>query len=200
MGKRSKGMAKGSSFEREVCGLLSRWWTNGQLDDVFWRTAGSGSRATQRNKRGARTFGQSADVEATDPIGQPLIDCFAIEIKRGYNTATLSNYLDSAPKAKPEFLQFIQQADRSAKQYGAIYWLLIHKRDRRIITATLPYAAFRQLRQQSRSRQRIMRMQTPQENTDSAIIISYDVAQLPLSGFFQLIRPQAIIELVEAHK
>jgi len=43
-------MAKGSSFEREICTILSKWWTNNERDDVFWRTAGSGARATTRSK------------------------------------------------------------------------------------------------------------------------------------------------------
>lgn len=43
---------KGSVFEREICKALGRWWTDGERDDIFWRTAGSGARATCRLERG----------------------------------------------------------------------------------------------------------------------------------------------------
>ena len=71
--KKGGGHAKGSQFERTVCKDLSLWWTKGKRDDVFWRTSGSGARAKTRSKTGEKTFGQYGDVQATDPIGQPLI-------------------------------------------------------------------------------------------------------------------------------
>ncbi len=61
-------MPKGSNFEREICKLLSLWWTNDKRDDIFWRTSGSGARATTRSKTKQKTFGQYGDVQATDPI------------------------------------------------------------------------------------------------------------------------------------
>src|SRR5574343_1504424 len=132
-------MAKGSAFEREVCKKLSLWWTHGERDDVFWRTAGSGARATTRSKGGRKTFGQYGDVQATDPIGQPLIDLFSIEIKRGYPQATLSTVLDASPKMKRQpLLLFADQALRSCEQSGAWSWMVIHKRDQRKATVLIP--------------------------------------------------------------
>lgn len=37
---------KGGNFEREIAKALSLWITNGQREDVFWRSAMSGGRAT----------------------------------------------------------------------------------------------------------------------------------------------------------
>jgi len=59
--------------------------TDGERSDVFWRTQGSGARATVRCKQGLETHGQQGDVQSTHPEGQPLLDHFAFELKRGYD-------------------------------------------------------------------------------------------------------------------
>ncbi len=127
-------MPKGSNFEREICKLLSLWWTNGKRDDVFWRTSGSGARATTRSKKKQKTFGQYGDVQATDPIGQPLIDLCTIEIKRGYSKSTFADLIEESTiaNAKPcMYEKFIKQAKRDCKKADTPWWLLIVKRDRR---------------------------------------------------------------------
>jgi hypothetical protein len=130
--KKGNSKKKGSSFEREISKKLSLWWTNNSRDDVFWLTSGSGARATVRSKTKKSTFGQYGDIQATDPIGQPFIDICNIELKRGYNTATLSNVLDKTTKSKRQQLEsFIIQAKNDAKAAKARVWLLVHKRDRR---------------------------------------------------------------------
>ncbi len=127
-------MAKGSNFERDICKLLSKWWTGGKRDDVFWRTAGSGARATQRAKRSQKTFGQYGDVQATDPVGQPLIDLCTIELKRGYSKSTFADLIEDSQTANAKpcmYAKFIEQAKGDSKKAGTPWWLLIVKRDRR---------------------------------------------------------------------
>jgi len=131
--------SKGSAFEREICKKLSLWWSNNQSDDIFWRTAGSGARATTRRKSGKDTFGQAGDVQATDPVGQPLIDLCNIEIKRGYSKAHLAELLDAPDHLKPcLYAQFIEQAVNDAEAAGSPYWWLIVKRDRRVPIIIIP--------------------------------------------------------------
>ena len=127
-------MPKGSNFEREICKLLSLWWTNDKRDDIFWRTSGSGARATTRSKTKQKTFGQYGDVQATDPIGQPLIDLCTIEIKRGYSKSTFADLIEESQtaNAKPcAYAKFIEQARQDCNRAGSFSWLLIIKRDRR---------------------------------------------------------------------
>ena len=127
-------MAKGSNFERDICKLLSEWWTGGKRDDVFWRTAGSGARATARAKSHQKTFGQYGDVQATDPIGQPLIDLCTIELKRGYSKSTFADLIEDSQTANAKpcmHAKFIEQAKGDSKKAGTPWWLLIVKRDRR---------------------------------------------------------------------
>jgi hypothetical protein len=85
-GKKRSKMAKGGNFEREVSKDLSLWWSNGERDDIFWHTGGSGSRFTSRRKQNKDTAYQGGDITFTDPIGEPLIKMFSIELKTGYGS------------------------------------------------------------------------------------------------------------------
>ena len=125
-------MSKGSSFERDICRQLGLWWTDGKRDDVFWRTSGSGARASVRSKKDKATFGQYGDVQATDPVGQPLIDVCTIELKRGYSGSTFADLVDKPDKAAAQqYEKFIEQAKTGCEKAGTQGWLLIIKRDRR---------------------------------------------------------------------
>ncbi|HDY87726.1 MAG TPA: hypothetical protein ENH82_06350 [bacterium] len=143
-------MAKGSNFEREICKQLSLWWTNGKRDDVFWRTAGSGARATTRSKQHQSTFGQYGDVQATDPIGQPLIDICTIELKRGYSNETFANLIEDSQTANAKpcmYTKFIEQAYSDHVKAETFAWMLIVKRDRRKAIVIFPWSLHKALRQ-----------------------------------------------------
>jgi len=130
---------KGSSFEREMCRLLSSWWSCGERDDLFWRSAGSGAMAKTRSKVGKATFGQYGDVQATDPTGQPLLDLFTIELKRGYSSETFANMLDKpAGAAKQIWETFADQVMTDFKNAGSKSWMLISRRDRRQALIFIP--------------------------------------------------------------
>lgn len=75
------GHAKGSEFERKVCKQLSRWLSNGKRDDLLWRTAMSGGRATIQLRRGIINRAQAGDVSAIDSAGERLTDLFILECK-----------------------------------------------------------------------------------------------------------------------
>ena len=135
-------MAKGSSWEREISTILSLWWSQGKRDDIFWRTSGSGARAKTRSKTKQTTFGQYGDIQATDPIGQPLMDLCTIELKRGYTKSTFADLIETSTHASPKpcaYEKFIQQARTDAKNAGVLTWILIVKRDRREALVLIPY-------------------------------------------------------------
>lgn len=71
-------MGKGDDFERECCRYLSRWWSDGERDDIFWRNR---RRITSQVKSAERQLG---DIKAERPEGIPLTDFYNIEIKIGY--------------------------------------------------------------------------------------------------------------------
>ena len=141
--------AKGSDFERTICKQLSLWWTGGERNDVFWRTAGSGAMAKTRSKSSQTAFGQYGDIQATDPVGQPLMDVFTIELKRGYSKYTFQDLLDKPKKAAvQEYEKFINQATQDHKNAKSKYWMLIVRRDRREPLVCVPFAFYSLLRVQ----------------------------------------------------
>lgn len=123
-------MAKGSKFERTICKQLSKWWTLGERDDVFWRSSISGGRATQRAKKGLRTYGSYGDIAAVDPIGEPLLKLFTIELKRGSSHKSPGDLLDfkSDNQCHP-WVKCLAQTMRSAIQARSLGWMLICRRD-----------------------------------------------------------------------
>src|SRR5262245_60384849 len=140
---------KGSAFEREVCRLISLWWSDGRYDDLVWRTAGSGARATVRSKKGRRTTGHCGDIGSTHPLIDPFFRVVTVEVKRGYQAVTPHDLIDYAgPETKngrPRFDTFLKQAADAALRAGTPYWLLIHRRNGRGATVAMPYGLVGQL-------------------------------------------------------
>ena len=64
------GKAKGAEFERQVCKRLSMWISRGTRDDLFWRSAMSGGRATIGKAAGADRGAQVGDVSAISDGGK----------------------------------------------------------------------------------------------------------------------------------
>ena len=140
------GKNKGTAFEREVCKALSLWWTGGGRDDVFWRSDTSGARAKTRSKVGKETFGQYGDIQASDPIGQPLIDLVTVECKRGYSDQSFQDLIDRAPKAVNKYwATFIAQAHVDHVIARSWSWILITKRDRQVPLIVAPSEVFERL-------------------------------------------------------
>lgn len=123
----SKGN-KGPPFERLIAKELSRWWSGGTDDSLFWRTHSSGARATQRTKQGKRTAGQYGDICSTDPSSKPFTDLFTVSIKRGYPRYDLDTLFDR-PGNKHGYREFIDAAIATAEEAKTPEWMLIVKRD-----------------------------------------------------------------------
>lgn len=126
------GSRKGAAWERSLCRRLSEWWTNGERDDCFWRTSQSGGRATSRAKAGKKADLHCGDICALDEEGAPLLRVISVEAKRGYNKHTIHDLLDKPLRGKPAtYTEWFAKAERDRQRAGALYWLLIHMRDRR---------------------------------------------------------------------
>ena len=76
--------SRGGAFEREIAKMLSLWWTEGEREDIFYRSHSSGARFTQRKKSNKDTALQAGDLTCSDPIGEPLIRIWNCEFKTGY--------------------------------------------------------------------------------------------------------------------
>ncbi|KXH69820.1 MAG: hypothetical protein AM326_01735 [Candidatus Thorarchaeota archaeon SMTZ-45] len=136
-------MAKGADSERETCKELGQWWAG--RSDVFWRTAGSGGRATMRAKRKKKTAYEYGDITFTDPIGKPLIDFFLLENKSGYkDDISIVDFIDSAKK-EPTLLKWWRKAELEKRLAGRYYSVIIFRRTRRRKCIFLPYDLFNAL-------------------------------------------------------
>jgi len=140
-------MSKGGTFERDVSRALSLWWTNGDRDDVIWRTKNSGGVATARRKTSKSVrLEEFGDLKSDDPIAIPLFEFFSIELKTGYGKKTKSkiqdniavhrinnwavmDILDSNIKAS-QFFIFWEQAEHDARE-SKREPLLIFRRNRK---------------------------------------------------------------------
>lgn len=131
---------KGPQFERDFCTDLSLWWTDGERDDVFWRTAGSGGRATSRSKRGKTTKNHYGDTLATDPIGQILLDTFLFELKRGYSNCSVQDIIDK--KKNVQYIKWIDKVWKTCKEAGTKSWVIVIRRNSRESVAIVPDNSF----------------------------------------------------------
>jgi len=194
--------AKGSDFERELCRRLSRWWTDGERDDIFWRTSQSGGRATQRSKKDLKTFGSYGDIAAVDPIGQPLMKMFTIELKRGSSYSTPGDLLDFKPiNSKHPWVVCLEQAIRSHEQAGSLAWMMICRRDHRIPIVFLEARILKLIRDGNpiATDSNFMRFNlNVQQEKGPMLRISF--AGLPLETFLESISPKQIIQAVKNHK
>jgi hypothetical protein len=104
------GKAKGGAWERVVAKRLSLWITNGKSQDVFWRSAMSGGRATVARGK----VRQAGDICAVAEEGNEFSETYFIECKHvkklGLDSFLISN---TGPLAK-----FWTKARREARKYG----------------------------------------------------------------------------------
>lgn len=75
------GKQKGAAFERDICVRLSQWVTQGRREDLFWRSAMSGGRATVAKRRGSNLASQAGDISAVHKLGHVLTSDFYFELK-----------------------------------------------------------------------------------------------------------------------
>ncbi len=184
--KKGGGSQKGHKFENAICRQLSEWWTDGNRDDVFTRTASSGAKATQRAKRKKKTFGQYGDLQAADPIGQPLMDLCVVECKDGYAGDSIADLLDKEPRHKPTYESFVQQAKTEAREADAPYWLLIARRRGRQIMLYCPMSLWDRL---------FRRLKIPCHPSPRCILKPRDQSAIfgtPLKSFLDYIKPEII--------
>ena len=91
----SGSKAKGSAFERDVCKKLSFLISDGTRDDLLWRSAMSGGRATVRDRKTATTGHVSGDICAVHEDGYAFIERFYCECKH-YKDLRLQSLLLNA--------------------------------------------------------------------------------------------------------
>lgn len=125
------GKQKGASFERDVCRHLSLWVSSGTQEDVFWRSAMSGGRATVGQRRGKLHAAQAGDISAVHEIGMFFIGLFMVECKAYKNLDFIGLLKDTG-----KLYQFWAKAKAEATRYGK-FPLLIAKQNQQPVMACL---------------------------------------------------------------
>lgn len=112
--RKGGGKQKGAQFERDVCVILSKWVTNDQLEDVFWRSAMSGGRATVAYKQyGKKLSSQVGDISCINVVGNRFINSFAPECKF-YAKIDYEGLLTGRGK----LLEFWEELNEQARRYS----------------------------------------------------------------------------------
>jgi hypothetical protein len=187
-------MGKGAGFEREFCKELSLWWTEGKRDDIFWRTAGSGARATTRFKKGRRTADSYGDVKAEHEIGKPLTNHYVFSLKRGYTGkkgkkdlawANLLDIIDTPDyiKTKPAIVQWWEEIEWTQDKSFREHAFLVFKRDRKKKLICMAPSTFNYLERANCL-----------YNGPTALVSTIDlcVITMPLESFFNWCQPEAL--------
>lgn len=159
-------MAKGGDFERDICKYLSMWVTRQARDDIFWRTAGSGARATNRMKKKMTTADSAGDMMSIAKYGKPYTDQAIWEFKRGYGgvrskskrkrkpsqTVDPLSILDNlkSQKTKPLLQEWWTKISKERRRHKRKFAFLIFKRDRKDICISMTQRTFNYIENKNR--------------------------------------------------
>lgn len=123
------GKQKGNAFERQVCKDLSLWISNGKRDDLLWRSAISGGRATVRMKKGKNTAHQAGDICSVHPDGHKLTDKFFIECK-AYRDLKAAALLFAGEGTIAKFWKICKE---QAAQHGKLPMLILRQNQQPVV-------------------------------------------------------------------
>lgn len=119
--KPGAGKAKGNAFERDVCKSLSLWITAGKRDDVLWRGAISGGRATVAAKKGKQLAHVSGDICAVHPDGFRFVSEFYIECK-AYRDLSIPRLVTQQAGTLVEFWKITRLQAKAHKKLPMLIW------------------------------------------------------------------------------
>jgi hypothetical protein len=121
--KSGAGHSKGASFEREVSRRLSLWLSNGERDDLLWRSSMSGGLATLQLKKDKKNLTQSGDLSAIGEGAYEFCEKHFVECKF-YNDLSLSRSLICGTGG---LFTFWRVACREARKYHKLPLLVVRQ-------------------------------------------------------------------------
>lgn len=114
--QRKNSKEKGSSFERFVARKLSLFLSNGERDDIAWRTQSSGATFTRRNKLGKEAANQAGDISYKHELAFRFFTKFEVEVK-AYKNINLWSILDQNGEGLYEFLKQVIRDSLASKKH-----------------------------------------------------------------------------------
>jgi len=117
--KKGGGKRKGSSFEREISKVLTKWASGQDKEYWYWRSPSSGAVATVTEGNGEL----SGDIIALKPEATFLTSRYSIEIKNGYPSSSFHKHLKllKNDEIKNFWIQCVNDASQSNKLPLLIY-------------------------------------------------------------------------------
>lgn len=117
--RKGGGKSKGASFERLVCKELSLWLSQGDQEDVLWRSAMSGGRSTVAHAKGKRMAAQAGDISSVHILGHLFIEKFFVECKNYSDLQLIGIFTD-----KGHLVKFWAEAKAQALRYKKLPMLV----------------------------------------------------------------------------
>lgn len=115
---------KGASFERDMAVKLSLWISNGEREDLLWRSSMSGGRSTVAKKKGKDLSSSAGDLSSINAESQAFINKFFLECKHYQDIYLIGLIVPSG-----HLYKFWQTAVTQANSYKK-YPMLIAKQNR----------------------------------------------------------------------
>lgn len=185
--KPGMGKEKGGEFERQLCKAFSYWVTNGNRDDIFWRSSMSGGRASLAIKKGtAKRTAQAGDMSYIDMVGSTLLDRFVIEYKF-YKDLSISSLIYGEPKDL--IIAFWAQVNRDATASNK-YPMLIAKQNFKKILIGL------RMEEMKKIKQRLNGLSKPLDIFGSWFY-EHDLVLFDFETFLQIVHPEDITQAIE---
>jgi len=128
---RSKSKQKGAAFERSICKQLSLWVSGGKREDLFWRSAMSGGRATVHKDK-SKVGAQAGDICSIDPMSSELVSKYYIECKN-YKDLNFDSYIYSD---KGILSSLIEETLKQSYLYNKKLMMIFKEARRPIMVAT----------------------------------------------------------------
>jgi len=108
------GKSKGSSFERDTCKFLTKYFTGNDKPYVFWRSPSSGA-------IGISSPNASGDIIALDEKYMWFTDKFNLELKTGYADADFhKHFKDNKNNTIEDFWIQCQKDAKLKNKYGIL--------------------------------------------------------------------------------
>jgi hypothetical protein len=175
------GHDKGAGFERDMCRFLSRWVTNNERDDLFWRSSNSGGRATVAMKKGEVLEYSQSDIAPTHKLAYDLLERFSIECKFYADL-----HLQDLPfDRKSNIAEFWNQARRDASRVNKRA-MLIARQNRKPTLIGLSQSAYNEIRDKNLRKVRAGLF------PHAIISTRHDLVLLDMEMFFQCFTPEQL--------
>lgn len=187
---------KGSKFERDICRKLSLWYSHEKRDDIFWRTAGSGARATVRMKKGLMTADSAGDISALHSSGKALTRLCIFELKRGYSEKNRSRgvsiltIVDKLLKEKePILVEWYKKLVKELHEHKRKFGFIIFQRDRKNPCIALHSSTFEYL-----NRRNVKKYFWPPFGPTCRVMLhDLDLVIMKLDDFLEWCEPETIM-------